>query len=296
MSFIKEYVISELHIIECFFLQKLISDEKAIKRYYRKKSKGNMLNLDNPKRFSEKLQWYKLNGKDPLMQICADKNRVRKYISDLGYGYLLNEQYGVFKHVEDIDFDSLPNKFVMKAAHGSGWNIIVKDKNKLNKKKAKMLMRSWLKQDTSWSGREWVYKDMPRSIVIEKYLEDETGELRDYKFFCFNGQPRFMQLEVGRNTAHNTRNFYDMDWKLMPFGKELPHNPNLNVPKPILFDEMKKIAENLCKPFQFVRVDLYQANGKVYFGELTFFPAGGAPDFVPDQYDEIVGDMWELKR
>ncbi|GBU05931.1 teichuronopeptide biosynthesis TupA-like protein [Faecalimonas umbilicata] len=296
MSFIKEYVISELHIIECFFLPKLISDEKAIKRYYRKKSKGNMLNLDNPKRFSEKLQWYKLNGKDPLMQICADKNRVRKYISDLGYGYLLNEQYGVFKHVEDIDFDSLPNKFVMKAAHGSGWNIIVKDKNKLNKKKAKMLMRSWLKQDTSWSGREWVYKDMPRSIVIEKYLEDETGELRDYKFFCFNGQPRFMQLEVGRNTAHNTRNFYDMDWKLMPFGKELPHNPNLNVPKPTLFDEMKKIAENLCKPFQFVRVDLYQANGKVYFGELTFFPAGGAPDFVPDQYDEIVGDMWELKR
>ena len=159
-----------------------------------------------------------------------------------------------------------------------------------------MLMRSWLKQDTSWSGREWVYKDMPRSIVIEKYLEDETGELRDYKFFCFNGQPRFMQLEVGRNTAHNTRNFYDMDWKLMPFGKELPHNPNLNVPKPTLFDEMKKIAENLCKPFQFVRVDLYQANGKVFFGELTFFPAGGAPDFVPDQYDEIVGDMWELKR
>ena len=296
MSFIKEYVISELHIIECFFLPKLISDEKAIKRYYRKKSKGNMLNLDNPKRFSEKLQWYKLNGKDPLMRICADKNRVRKYIFDLGYGYLLNEQYGVFKHVEDIDFDSLPNKFVMKAAHGSGWNIIVKDKNKLNKKKAKMLMRSWLKQDTSWSGREWVYKDMPRSIVIEKYLEDETGELRDYKFFCFNGQPRFMQLEVGRNTAHNTRNFYDMDWKLMPFGKELPHNPNLNVPKPTLFDEMKKIAENLCKPFQFVRVDLYQASGKVYFGELTFFPAGGAPDFVPDQYDEIVGDMWELKR
>lgn len=296
MSFIKEYMISELHVLESFLLPKVISDEKAIKKYYRKKSKGNILNLKNPKRFSEKLQWYKLYDRNPLMQICADKNNVRKYISDLGYGHLLNEQYGAFEHVEDIDFDRLPNKFVMKAAHGSGWNIIVKDKNKLNKKKAKMLMRSWLKQDTSWSGREWVYKDMPRSIVIEKYLEDETGELRDYKFFCFNGQPRFMQLEVGRNTAHNTRNFYDMDWKLMPFGKELPHNPNLNVPKPTLFDEMKKIAENLCKPFQFVRVDLYQAKGKVYFGELTFFPAGGAPDFVPDQYDEIVGDMWELKR
>ena len=295
-SFWINYLISEYHVVACKFIPMLISDEKAVKRYYKKKSGGRTVNLQNPKRFSEKLQWYKLYSRDPLMQICADKNAVRRYISEKGYSVLLNDQYGAYSNVKDINLDKLPNQFVLKAAHGSGWNIIVKDKSKLDKKKAKMLMRSWLKQDTSWSGREWVYRDMPRSIVIEKYLEDETGELRDYKFFCFNGQPRFMQLEVGRNTAHNTRNFYDMDWKLMPFGKELPHNPDLNVPKPALFDEMKKIAEELCQPFQFVRVDLYQANGKVYFGELTFFPAGGAPDFVPDQYDEIVGDMWELKR
>ena len=295
-SFLIKYLISEYQVVACKFLPMLISDEKAVKRYYKKKSGGRMVDLQNPKRFSEKLQWYKLYCRDPLMQICADKNAVRKYISEKGYSQLLNDQYGVYSNVKDINFDIFPNQFVLKAAHGSGWNIIVKDKSKLDKKKAKMLMRSWLKQDTSWSGREWVYKDMPRSIVIEKYLEDEPGELRYYKFFCFNGQPRFMQLEVGRNTEHNTRNFYDMDWKLLPFGKELPHNPNLNVPKPTLFDEMKKIAEDLCKPFQFVRVDLYQANGKVYFGELTFFPAGGAPDFVPDQYDEIVGNMWELKR
>ena len=105
-----------------------------------------------------------------------------------------------------------------------------------------------------------------------------------------------MQLEVGRYTDHNTRNFYDMEWNLMPFGKELPYNPNIHVSKPEKFEEMKKIAERLAQPFQFVRVDLYQVGGKVYFGELTFFPAGGAPDFVPSEYDRIVGNMWELRR
>ena len=137
---------------------------------------------------------------------------------------------------------------------------------------------------------------MSRRIVIEKYLEDETGELRDYKFFCFNGKPQIMQLEVGRYKEHNTRNFYDMDWNLMPFGKGMPYNPDVQVEKPQMFEEMKKIAEDLCQPFQFVRVDLYQVCGEIYFGELTFFPAGGAPDFVPTKYDAIVGDMWELQK
>ena len=158
------------------------------------------------------------------------------------------------------------------------------------------MMHTWLHQSIAWSGREWVYQNMPRHIIAEKYLEDETGELRDYKFYCFNGEPRFMQLEVGRGTDHNTRNFYDMDWNLMPFGKELPHNPNINVTRPQMFDEMQKIAHDLCKPFQYVRVDLYQVCGKVYFGELTFFPAGGAPDFVPAEYDAVVGKMWKLVK
>lgn len=296
MRFWIEYLKSEYHIWACRIFPKLISDEKAIKRYYKKKSGGREVNLKNPQRFSEKLQWYKLYGRIPIMKICADKNSVRKYIEEKGYSTLLNKQYGVFYDVKKIDFDKLPEQFVLKAAHGSGWNIIVKDKSKLDIKHTKMLLRSWLKQDSSWSGREWVYREMPRSIVAERYLEDETGELRDYKFFCFNGHPRFMQLEVGRNTANNTRNFYDMDWNLMPFGKEIPHNSKLKVDKPKLFEEMKEIAEKLCEPFQFVRVDLYQANGKVYFGEMTFFPAGGAPDFVPDKYDEIVGNMWTIKK
>jgi len=295
-NFYVKYVISLYHCVMSWLIPRLVSDETAVKKYYRKRSGGQELDLNNPQTFSQKQQWYKINIKDPLMQQCADKYAVRKYIEYQGYSYLLNDLLGVYTDANEIDLSVLPDRFVIKAAHGSGFNIIVKDKTRLNWRQTKLMLNSWLHQNIAWGGREWVYKDMPRRLIIEKYLEDETGELRDYKFFCFNGTPRFMQLEVGRYTEHNTRNFYDMQWNLMPFGKELPHNPNIDVPKPQMFDEMKKIAAELCSPFQFVRVDLYQVGGKVYFGELTFFPAGGAPDFVPAEYDRIVGEMWELKK
>lgn len=289
------YGISLYHCCMSWAMPRLVSDRHAIIKYYKKKTAGRVVDLDNPELFSEKLQWYKLNHRDPLMERVANKFTVREYIKEIGYGHLLNALFGVYTNVNDIDFDKLPHQFVLKGTHGSGFNIIVKDKSKLNRRQAKLMMKSWLKQHIAWSGREWVYEKMPRHIIAEKYLEDETGELRDYKFYCFNGKPTFMQLEVGRGTSHNTRNFYDMDWKLMPFGKELPHNPNLHVPMPAMFDEMKKIAEDLSRPFQYVRVDLYQVGGRVYFGELTFFPAGGAPDFVPAEYDAIVGKMWKLE-
>lgn len=289
------YSISLYHCGMSWLMPRVQSNRQAIINYYKKKSGGRIVDLNNPIPFSEKLQWYKLNHHDPLMQTVANKYTVRDYLKSIGYGHILNDIYGIYTNVKDIDFDKLPNQFVLKGTHGSGFNIIVKDKAKFNRCQAKMMMWSWLKQHIAWSGREWVYQDMPRHIMIEKYLEDETGELRDYKFYCFNGEPAFMQLEVGRGTENNTRNFYDMDWNLMPFGKELPHNPNLDVPCPRMFSEMKKIARDLCKPFQYVRVDLYQVGGKVYFGELTFFPAGGAPDFIPAEYDEVVGKMWRLE-
>lgn len=275
-------------------MPKIINDRKAVIRYY-KSYTGRIIDPERPELFSEKLQWYKLYHRDPLMQVVANKYDVRQYLQSIGYGHLLNEIYGVYTRISDINFDILPDQFVLKGTHGSGFNIIVKDKTKFNRRQARLLMHSWLHQHIAWSGREWVYKNMPRHIIVEKYLEDETGELRDYKFYCFNGRPVFMQLEVGRGTAHNTRNFYDMDWQLMPFGKDLPHNPNLKVPRPALFEQMKEIASDLCKPFQYVRVDLYQVGGRVYFGELTFFPAGGAPDFVPAEYDAVVGKMWKLE-
>ena len=295
-NFWLDYSISVYHCFTSWLMPRIISDEKAVDRYYRKHTNGRPANMRDPQLFSEKLQWYKLNARMPLMEKVANKYTVREYIKECGYEHLLNELFGVYKNVSEIHFNELPNQFVLNDTHGSGHNIIVRDKKQLCQWKAKMMMHTWLHQSIAWSGREWVYQNMPRHIIVEKYLEDETGELRDYKFYCFNGEPRFMQLEVGRGTDHNTRNFYDMDWNLMPFGKELPHNPNINVTRPQMFDEMQKIAHDLCKPFQYVRVDLYQVCGKVYFGELTFFPAGGAPDFVPAEYDAVVGKMWKLVK
>lgn len=291
-----KYLISVYHCIRCKIDPMLLSDEEAVIKYYKKRTGGKTPDLENPIKFSEKQQWYKLNDKNKLKSICADKYTVREHIKNCGYGYLLNDLIAVYDKVGQINLDELPDKFVIKGSHGSGFNLIVTDKNKVNWFAWKRIMNTWLHQDIYWSGREWVYKMLKPRLIVEKYLEDDTGGLLDYKFFCFNGEPRFMQLEVGRYTDHNTRNFYDMDWNLMPFGKEIPHDPNVLVEKPAAFEEMKTIAKELSKPFQFVRVDLYQVGGKVYFGELTFFPAGGAPDFVPSEYDEIVGKMWNLDR
>ncbi|MDO5472605.1 MAG: ATP-grasp fold amidoligase family protein [Akkermansia sp.] len=288
------FLIHSYHAICCKISRLFFSDYFAVIRYYRKVS-GKQPNLASPTTFSEKLQWLKLNAKNPLKAQCADKYNVREYVSSCGYASLLNELYGVWDSVNDINIEKLPEQFVLKGAHGSGFNLIVKNKQDVNWFAWKWIMRTWLWQDIYWSGREWVYKDLPKRIIAEKYLEDSYGELRDYKFFCFNGKPTFMQLEVGRNTKQNTRNFYDLEWNLLPFGKELPHNPDIQVEKPAKFDEMIKIATDLSSPFDFVRVDLYQVYDRVFFGELTFFPAGGAPDFVPSEYDSIVGKMLELQ-
>ena len=289
-------LINKLHERENKRNLKKYSDEEQILRWYQSKSGGKLPNLNNPQTFSEKQQWYKLNDRKALMEKCADKYDVREYIKECGYESLLNEIYGIYDKVEDLPIAELPEKFVIKGTHGSGFNLIVKDKKAVQWKIWKKIMNSWLKQDISWSGREWVYKNLTHRLVVEKYLEDASGGLLDYKFFCFNGQPAFMQLEVGRYTENNTRNFYDMEWNLLPFGKELEHNPNIIVEKPDGFEEMKAIAQKLSAPFSFVRVDLYQVGGKIYFGELTFFPAGGAPDFKPIEYDKIVGDMWDIGK
>lgn len=290
-----KFLIHTFHAVCCKLNTIIYSDFTAVCRYYKRVS-GKKVNLQTPETFSEKLQWLKLYNRNPLKELCADKYDVRQYVTDCGYAHLLNEIYGSWDNVDDIKLSELPERFVLKGAHGSGFNLIVKDKKKINWFAWKWVMRSWLWQDIYWSGREWVYKNLKKRIIAEKFLEDAYGELRDYKFFCFNGKPAFMQLEVGRYSNNNTRNFYDLSWQLLPFGKELPHNPDIHVEKPAMFDEMVEIAEKLAQPFDFVRVDLYQVYDKIYFGELTFFPAGGAPDFVPSEYDQIVGKMLELDR
>lgn len=282
------------HILLSKIMPVIIKDEKAVEKYYRKLSCGKKLDLNNTVTFSQKQQWYKLNSRDPLMAVCADKHEVRQYIINCGYSGILNQQYGVYDTVDEIPIDVLPRRFVLKASHASGWNLIVKDKLAVNWKQEKRTMKLWLKQDNYWCGREWVYKNLKKRIVAEKYLEDRSGGLLDYKFYCFDGKPQFLQVEVGRGTKEQTRNFYNMNWELMPFGKELEYNPNLYVEKPVCFKQMIDITSNLSKPFSYVRVDLYEVEGAVIFGELTFFPAGGAPDFIPSEYDSVVGNMWDI--
>ncbi len=294
-TFIGAYCFSLIHCAESHILPRLIDDKKAVKKFYKRKS-GKELDLDNPISFSEKINWLKLYDRKPLMEQCADKVEVRSYVESKGLSDTLNDFIGVYDKVSEIDFNCLPDKYVIKASHGSHMNYIVTSKNDFNIRKAKIMMRTWLHQDIYWSGREWVYKNLKKRIVIEKYLEDMTGGLSDYKIFCFNGKPTFIQYNCNRFTDDIVQNFYDLSWNLLPFGKEIPSKPDYIVEKPDQLNRMIEMAEILSQPFQFVRVDLYETNGKVYFGELTFFPAGGAPDFVPEEYDEIVGKMWELKN
>lgn len=273
----------------------VLSDIDCINALY-KSYCGLLPNLDNPQKFSEKMQWLKLHYRNELMPVVGDKFTVRNYLKELGYEHLLNELVAVFDCVDEIDLSFLPQRFVLKASHSSGWNLIVRDKYHYNWSMAKKNMLYWLENKIDWDGREWHYGMMKPHIVCEKYLEDESGGLMDYKFFCFNGQPKFMQLNVDRGLPSATQNYYDLDWTLLPFGKSMPHNPNINALKPIHFNEMVSYARELCKPFPFVRIDFYEANGRIFFGEFTFFPCSGMPDFIPDVWDVKIGQMLTLPK
>lgn len=291
-TFPGQYLINWLHILECRIVPALISDEASVKKEFVKRL-GYEPDFNDPKTFCEKLNYYKLYVKDPLMAKCADKVAVREYVTEKGYGELLNEVYGVYDRVRDIDIDKLPDKFVLKAAHGSHMNVIVSDKSKVNWRQQKMLMSTWLKQDIAWSGREWVYKDLPKRIVAEKFLEDEIGEIRDYKFFCFHGEPEYMEYDIGRFRGTHYRNYYNMRGEMMPISDDCPNNPEIGLPFGAdVFEEMKKIARDLAAPFGFVRVDFYYINGKILFGELTYFHNGGYKGFKPDEYNYIFSENW----
>lgn len=269
------------------------SDLEAIIKLYRDYS-GRVPDLDNPVRFSEKMQWLKLNNRDPLQTILADKHAVRAHLTEMGYGDLLCRQLACSDDAQTIDFDALPDRFVAKAAHGSGWNLICSDKTQLDRKHARRLMAAWLRQSIFWNGREWPYRDMPRRVVIEEYLSDESGGLRDYKFYCFNGEPRFVQANSGRSSQAHAQNFYSLDWQILPFGKDLAPRPDVFIPRPSALERMVDIARDLSAAHPFIRVDLYDLNGRIVFGELTFYPASGLPDFTPDKQDFMCGEMLVL--
>ena len=260
---------------------------------------GRKLNLKNPKRFTEKLQLYKIKYRNPDMLRCTDKYEVRKYIEEKGFGEYLIPLIGVYTNVDEIDYAKLPNTFVAKTTDGGGGNqvLICKDKQTLSEEDFKERLRGWMtaRKVKQHAGREWAYENnYPRRIIIEELIGADSmkKDLCDYKFFCFDGEPHYCQLIQDRSTKE-TIDFYDMEWNHMPFRGLNPQcgSALYEADKPEDFEQMKDIAQKLSKGFPFVRVDLYSVKEGVYFGELTFYPASGYGHFTPDEWDEKIGEM-----
>lgn len=264
---------------------------------------GRNLNLKDPKRFTEKIQLYKKKYRDPDMLMCTDKYEVRKYVEAKGCGEYLIPLIGIYNTVEEIDFAQLPDKFVAKTTDGSGGNqvIICRDKQNLSEEIFKERLKGWMSAPKvkKQAGREWAYENnFPRRILIEELIGEDSikKDLSDYKFFCFDGVPHYCQLIQDRSTEE-TIDFFDMEWNHQPFRGLISQGgpkcgPALHVAhKPQNFEQMIEIARKLSKGFPFVRVDLYSVNNRVYFGELTFYPASGYGHFVPDEWDERLGAL-----
>ncbi len=254
---------------------------------------GYKLNLDNPKSFNEKIQWLKLFYHDPLQTKCADKLCVRDYIKEkVGEKYLV-PIIGVFDSVNEIDFERLPDKFVMKINWGSGQNIIVKNKSKLNIEETKEKLNNWLKPENNhyYNFLEWVYKNIKPKILIENFIES-FDDLIDYKFLCYNGNPKNMFMVQNRTMGKNMNvTFYDLDFNMLPFNRYYKRTKN-PAKKSLLWDDMLKCAKILSKPFPFVRVDFYVTkNNNLKIGELTFYPGNGTEIFDPIEWDYKLGEM-----
>ena len=269
-----------------------ISPELELKLMFRLKQ-GYSLDLKNPETFSQKLQWIKLYDKNELMPLCCDKYTVRGYVEDMGCGEILNELYWHGTDPEQIPYDTLPDQFVIKVTHGSTFNIIVKDKNKLDRQEVSPKIRKWLKADYLACYGEWFYGQVPPRIIVEKYLEDKNGqELRDYKVFCFNGKAKLIDVHSGRFDGHK-RNLYDLNWNFLE-DVYIKFDHGEVIPKPEALEEMLQYAETLSKRFLHARVDFFIVNGKIYFGELTFTSGAGFSVIKPRSFDVEMGKMLEL--
>lgn len=264
-------------------------------KFYYEYYTGKKLNLEDPQEFNEKIQWLKVYYHPPILSKLVDKYAVREYVEEkLGPGYL-NELYAVYDNEEDVDFDKLPDQFVLKAAHGYNFNLIVKDKEELNLFQARLKFKKWMNRNQYYrGGLEWAYKNTPPRIIAEKYLpEIEKNDASDFKFYCFNGKPRYVEITVQVDGV-DLRCNYDLQWKKAPFyRKAIPYFEG-EAARPETFEEMKEVATKLAANFPFVRVDLYDINAKIIFGEMTFYPADGRYPYLPDEYNKIIGDYMAL--
>lgn len=260
---------------------------------------GHVLHLKHPKGFCEKLQWLKLYDRKDIYTNMVDKFAVKRYVSDrIGDQYVI-DNYGVWDRVEEIDFDALPNQFVLKTTHAAGMSgvMVCKDKMSFDFDAAKSKLSRSLGLESFWITREWPYKNIQPRIIAERYLEDESGALIDYKVMCFNGEPKLIQLHLGRTSGVHTQDFYDVNWNKQ---KELNQlncvQSNIVYSKPKCFEEMLQLSSVLSQGLPQLRVDWYVVNGQLYFGELTFYDASGFDLFVPYEKEIEIGGWIALPR
>lgn len=246
-------------------------------------------NLDNPTSFNEKLNYLKINMQNPLGKIVADKIAVREYVKDkVGEKYLI-PILGVYESPDNIPFDLLPKSFVLKTNHGSGWNIVCPDKAKLNVRQARKNLQRWLRYNAYYISREYQYRDIQPAILCESFLR---FNIEDYKFFCFNGEPKFVQIDIGRFTKHE-RAYYNVEWEKLDFSICYPISEE-EIEKPTQLEEMLQVVKSLSKDFLFARVDLYLHNDQIFFGEITMFPEGAHGPFLRNEDDFRVGELLDL--
>ena len=274
----------------CYVFGKQLPDILYLKLMYQVKL-GEKLNLKNPDNFNEKLNWLKLYDRKECYTTMADKYLVREYVAEkIGEEYLI-PLLGVYRTTEEIDFEQLPNQFVLKCTHDSASVVICKNKQEFDIEKAKEKLSQALKINYFYPSREWPYKDIVPRIIAEKYMSDESGtELKDYKIYNFGGKPKLIQVDFGRFTKHE-RNLYTIDWEYINQEIEYPTNPSIQIEKPKCLDEMLKLAEKLAVGLPSIRTDFYVIEDKVYFGEITFYQEGGFARFSSQKYRKELGDL-----
>lgn len=283
-------------VLESHAVLNFLSDKCYLKIKYKLYFQKN-LDLKNPQTFNEKLQWLKLYDRSPLYTILVDKFAVRRHIAEkIGEEYLIPLVGGSWKSFNEIDFNALPNQFVLKCTHDSGGIVICKDKSKFDINAARDKISRSLNRNYYYHGREWPYKNVTPRIIAEKYMEDQSDkELMDYKFFCFNGEPRIILVCTNRFSNDGLQeNFYDINWNLLEVQRPTHRNSKTSIDRPRNIDNMLYLARKLSENIPFVRIDFYDVNGKIYFGEITFFPASGFEEFKPQEWDLKLGEWIKL--
>ena len=284
------------NILNKYGMLSWMSDKSYLKLAYRMKL-GKKLDLGNPQTFNEKLQWLKIYNRKSEFTKMVDKLEAKQFVAErIGVEHII-PTLGVWDSFEEIDFNTLPRKFVLKCTHDSGGLFVVREKSEFNQEIARERVEKSLKKNFYYNGREWPYKDVCPRIIVEQYMDDGDGTLglKDYKFYCFNGEPKFLYLSQGLEDHATARiSFVSLEWEREPFRridyKEFEELPS----KPVCLGEMVRLARELSKGIPFLRVDFYEVNEKVYFGELTFYPGSGYTEFYPEEWNKRIGDMISL--